>query len=200
VIPWARAVKELETGEADAVSPAGYTAERAETLYYTEEEMAYTEGPLPLSAIMDSEVVFFARAMVKDSFSLETFDSFEDIRDADIRVGAIAGWRSTQRLHDAGVDVIEYIDIPSQFQGLAGGFVDIALQEKAVGFSALKRIESGEEIVLLDKVFFADPMYLSFSKISDYPNLLEIREQYLDEVRKIREGGEYEEIYARYVE
>jgi len=44
IIPWLRALKELKAGEADAVSPATYTAERAEFLYYTEEEISYIEG------------------------------------------------------------------------------------------------------------------------------------------------------------
>lgn len=194
-VPWARALKELKAGEAD-FTLAGHTPERAEFLHYTEEEKKYPEGPLPSSFLSQSDQVFFARTVIKDAFNLESLD---DILEGDFRVGAIAGYRSTVRLQDAGLNVVEYPGEEDEFLALAEREVDLVFEDKLPGYTYIKRLGLIDKITALPHTFWSDPMFLPSSKASDYPNILEAREQVLEELRKIHESGEYAEIYNKYI-
>jgi len=198
LVPWTRALKEVEVGEADAIMLAAYTTERDEFLHFTEEERDYAQGePITSTAVSISDVVFFVRKQIKDSF---VFESLEDIRDRGYRVGAVANYASTGKLHDAGIDVAEYPDDASELESLAEGVIDIAFQEKAVGFVVLKKMGLEDEITVFPQSFFENPLYMLVSKQSDYPDVLELREQVLDELQKIHESGEYDEIYNKYTQ
>jgi polar amino acid transport system substrate-binding protein len=196
LVPWARALREVESGEADAILFTAYTPERNEFLYYTEEEQKYSEGQFPPSYVTISDPVFFMRKLIKNSI---TFESLEDIRENKYRVGVISGYSSAAKLYDAQINIIEYPDPENAFQGLIDGEVDMYLQEKAVGFSVLKRMGLGDTITVFPLSFFTNPQYIPFSKQSDYPDLLIVREKFLNELRRMHESGEYEEIYNKYV-
>jgi len=200
VIPWPRVLKEVQTGEADASLATSYTDERTEFLYYVEEGLNYTSEPFPPYFVTVSDSVFFVRKQIKDAV---IFDTPEEIVERGYRVGVISGFYSAEKIYETGIDpanVVEYFDTESGFQGLDGGVIDIYLQEKAVGFTVLNRMGLGERITAHPQSFFKNPQYVAFSKQSDYPDLLNFREQFLDELRKIHESGEYDEIYNSYIE
>jgi polar amino acid transport system substrate-binding protein len=199
IVPWARALREAEEGKTDALMAASYSDERSEFLYYTEEEQNYISGPIPQTSITVSEVLFFIRSKFREGLS---FESIEEVIERGNRVGATAGFTTTQKLYDTGIDpenIIEYPDAERGFEGLSDGEVDMYIQDAAVGFSVLKKIGLDDEITSLPYSFFKKPQYIPFSKKSSYPDLLEFREKFLEELRKIHESGEYDEIYARYV-
>ena len=195
-VPWSRALEELEAGKSDATF-AQYNDERGEFLYYTQEEQDYTEGSFPSTFLTESDQVFFARTLLKDSFNLESLD---DILESDILVGAVAGYSSTKRLQDAGINVIEYPGEAEVFQALADREVDIVMEDKLPGFAHIKNLGLLDEVTVLPKSFWTDPMFMPFSKASDFPNLLEVRGRVLDELQKMRDSGEYDEIYRKYTE
>ncbi len=197
LIPWTRAMKEAETGESDGILLTAYAPWRDEFFYYDEEQRNYVRGePIPHTASSISDGVFFVRKLVKEGIKFETL---EDIREKGYRVGAVANDQSTGELHLAGIDVTEYPDDVAKFQGLADGVVDIALVDKAIAVPILKRMGLADEMTYFPQSFFRNPLYMPFSKKSDYPNLPELREQIFDELRKIHESGEFDEIYNKYI-
>ncbi len=203
-VPWSRALKELESGEADA-TVAGHTSERDEFLYYTEEEQSYptwfegnvSRDPSPSTFLTETDQVFFVRTSLKEAFDIE---SLEDIIEGGYRVGAVTDYSTTGKLQDAGINVIEYPSELDKFQALVDGEVDIVIEAKLPGFANLKKLGLVEEVEIIPRSFWSGPYYMPFSKASDYPNLLELREQVLDELRKIHESGEFDEIYNSYLE
>ena len=199
-VPWPRVLKEIESGEADASLTTSYTDERAEFLYYVEEGLDYTNKPYPPYFVTVADTVFFVRKKIEASIK---FDTLQEIVEKGYRVGVISGFYSTGKLYETGIDnekVIEYFNLESGIQGLVDGEVDTFLQEKAVGFTFLKKMNLTEKIIILPQSFFANPQYVAFSKQSDYPDLLEFRERFLDELQKMHESGEYDEIYNSYIE
>jgi polar amino acid transport system substrate-binding protein len=198
LFPWTRAYKMAQLGEVDATIMTGYTAERDPFLYYTEEERNHVRGePVPHTITSQSDGVFFARNALKDGI---TFESLDDIREKDYKVGAVTGYRTTGELHDANITVLEYPDDMAQFQALDDGVVDLALVDRAIAVPLLKNMGLIDEISPFPQSFFKNPLYMPFSKKSDYPNLLDLREDVLEELRKIYESGEYDEIYNSYVQ
>ena len=203
-VPWSRALKELESGEADA-TVAGHTSERDEFLYYTEEEQNYptwSEGNVPRDLtpstfLTETAQVFFVRTSLKEAFDIE---SLEDIIEGGYRVGAVAGYSTTGKLQDAGINVVEYPSELDKFQALVDGEVDIVIEAKLPGFANLKKLGLVGEVEILPRSFWSGPYWMPFSKASDYPNLFEVREKVLEELQKMHESGEYDEIYAKYVQ
>jgi ABC-type amino acid transport substrate-binding protein len=196
---WKRVMAEVETGGADMSLSTSYVPERAEFLYYVQDGLKYVEEPYPPYYTTMADTVFFARKLIKDSI---TFESLEEIVEKEYKVGVIAGYSSAIKLYDTGIDpenVVEYFDGESGFQGLVDGEVEIYFQEKAVGFTILKKMYLTDRITALPQSFFKNPQYLGFSKKSDYPNMDEVRNKILDELRKMHESGEYDEIYNKYV-
>jgi len=144
--------------------------------------------------------VFFVRKNIEDSIK---FDTPEEIVERGFRVGVISGFFSAGVIYETGIDpkkVVEYFDTESGFRGLDEGAVDIYVQEKAVGFTVLNRMGLGGTITALPNSLYKNPQYVAFSKKSDYPNLLDLREKFLDELQKIHESGEYDEIYNSYIQ
>jgi len=198
LIPWTRAMKEAETGESDGILLTAYAPWRDEFFYYDEEQRNYVRGePIPHTASSISDGVFWVRKVVKEGIKFETL---EDIREKGYRVGAVANDQSTGELHLAGIDVTEYPNDVAKFQGLADGIVDMALVDKAIAFPILTRMGLVDEMTYFPQSFFRNPLYMPFSKKSDYPNLPELREQIFDELRKIHERGEFDEIYNKYIQ
>jgi len=80
LLPWSRALKMAETGEADAVSLITHKEDREAYMDYTPEQYAYgLEGAIPEAYLVKVDYVFFLRSVLSP---LE-FDSLEQLaRDA----------------------------------------------------------------------------------------------------------------------
>jgi polar amino acid transport system substrate-binding protein len=199
-VPWPRVIKGVETGNYDASLMTSYSLERSEFLYYPEEAKDYIEGPFPPAFVTVSDTVFFVR---KQGGDLEVkFNELEEMVKSGYKVGVISGFYSATKIYETGIDsrnVIEYFDTESGFRGLDEGVIDIYVQEKSVGFTVLKKMGLSDTITVLPQSLYTNPQYVAFSKRSDYPNLLEFRKKFLDELRKIHESGEYDEIYNSYI-
>ncbi len=195
ILPWARALKLLETGEADAGLVVSHTAERESIFYYNEEQVKYTEGAeIPEFTLVKSEAVFFVRKLYADSIK---FESFEQIARDGYRVGVVAGY-NYENLGD-DMNLVEVISEEQAILDLNEGLIDMYPRNKLVGFSLIKKLNLTEEITFLDKEVSNTPMYILFSRNSDYPNLEQINEEVHRITLELKESGEYDEIINKYV-
>ncbi len=196
ILPWARALKLLETGEADAGLVVSHTAERESIFYYNEEQVKYTEGAeIPEFTLVESEAVFFVRKLVADSIE---FESFEQIARDGYRVGVVTGFN--YELLGSDMNLVEIISDEQAMLDLSEGLIDMYDRNKLVGLSLIKKLNLTEEITFLDKEVSVTPMYMLFSRNSDYPNLEQINEEVHRITLELKESGEYDEIYNKYIQ
>jgi polar amino acid transport system substrate-binding protein len=196
ILPWARALKLLEMGAADAGLVVSHSAERESIFYFNEEQIKFnTEGTeMPEFTFVESEAVFFVRKLFVDSIK---FESFEQIARDDYRVGVVVGF-NYENLGD-DMNLVEVISEEQAMLDLNKGLIDMYPRNKLVGLSVVKKLNLTEEIIFLDKKVSSTPMYMLFSRNSDYPNLEQINEEVHRVTLELKESGEYDEIYGRYM-
>jgi len=188
-----------QEGEADAILVASFNQERTEFLHYTEKEQAYVIGGgegFPNTSVGSAEISFFVRTLNEESLA---FDSLDELVEDQRRVGVPATYSYVPAVKRLGFNVIEYITPEEGFEKLANGEADMFLIEKAVGAVLLKKMGLDEEIVY-SASYSHIPLYMPFSKKSDYPNVDEVRIKIAEEIKKIHESGEYERIYNSYIQ
>jgi len=199
LVPWTRSIKLMQEGEADAILVASFNQERTEFLHYTDEEQEYVIGggeEFPLTSIGSAEISFFVRRLNEESL---TFDSLDELVEDQRRVGVPATYSYVPAVKRAGFNVIEYISPEEGFEKLANGEADMFLLEKAVGSVLLKKMGLDDEIVY-SASYSHIPLYMPFSKASSYSNVDEVRIKLAEEIKKIHESGEYDEIYNSYIQ
>jgi len=198
LVPWTRSIKLVQEGEADAILVASFNQERTSFLHYTEKEQAYVIGgeeEFPLTSVGSAEISFFVRELNKESFA---FDSLDELVEDQRRVGVPATYSYVPAVKRLGMNVVEYISPEEGFEKLASGEADMFLLERAVGSVLLKKMGLDDEIVY-SASYSHIPLYMPFSKESSYPNVDEVRIKLAEEIKKIHESGEYDEIYDSYI-
>lgn len=196
-VPWARALKMAESGEADALLSAAYSAERDEWAFYTEDQKLAENKVLPKAYLDAMSMVFFIK---KRSEGILMYDSFKQIASDNYKVGLDAGYAYVDDVLEAGWDAEYYHTIPDNFQALNEGTTDMYLQDKIAGLQMIKELGLEDEITYIDKPVMTFIYYLPFSENSDYPNIEALWEQSLVELEKIQKSGIIDEIYERYME
>jgi polar amino acid transport system substrate-binding protein len=173
-----------------------HSAERESIFYFNEEQIKFnTEGTeMPEFTFVESEAVFFVRKLFVDSIK---FESFEQIARDDYRVGVVVGF-NYENLGD-DMNLVEVISEEQAMLDLNKGLIDMYPRNKLVGLSVVKKLNLTEEIIFLDKKVSSTPMYMLFSRNSDYPNLEQINEEVHRVTLELKESGEYDEIYGRYM-
>ncbi len=87
-------------------------------------------------------------------------------------------------------------------QALFEGEVDLYVVERLVGLSTAKDLGLENELTFIelntDKALF--PQYILFAKNSDYPNMEPLVEDFYRVLVELKQNGEYDEIYAGYIE
>jgi polar amino acid transport system substrate-binding protein len=176
VLPWARSLKNVQTGVADAILTLRKTKDREVFLLFPDE---------PISV---SENVFFRR---KDS-------KFKYQTDADLNgrlVGAVISYdygrdfattdlfkRDTQRSDEKGFDM------------LAASRLDFMICDKVVGRFVLSKSPHSEKIVYDPAVYSRFDMYLAFAKKQD---LTDVAKKFTESLRAMKKDGTYEKVIAK---
>jgi polar amino acid transport system substrate-binding protein len=196
IMPWARALKMVEEGDAESILIASYTEERDDWAYFTENQKISKNEVIPDAYLGAHDMVFFIRKIHEDSIK---FESFDQIREMDYRVGLDAGYAYGDAVAKAGWNTKDYNNVNENFLALAAGNVDMYLADKAVGLWVVEEMGLQDEITYIEKPVFTFVYHAPFSKNSDYPELEEIWNQTMSELKGIHESGEAEEIYDKYV-
>ncbi len=195
ILPWSRALKLLETGGADAGLLVSHTAERESFFYFNDDQIKFnTEGAeIPEFTTANSESVFFVRKLHADTIK---FESFEQIAQDGYRVGVVQAFNYDMYPDD--MNIVEVISEEQLMLDLSEGLIDMYSRNKLVGLAMRKKLGLTNEITYLDKEVAVTPMYMLFSRNSDYPNLEQIDKEVQRVILELKESGEYEEIYNKY--
>lgn len=199
LVPWSRAKKMSEVGEVDALLSAAYGKDRESFIEFTPEQRAYgLEGVIPTHYLHPVEGAFFVRTVLEDAF---VFESIDQLTQNQWRIGRNQGYAYAVEVDNVDWNHVYHVTEEESIEALVNGNIDMFLTSKAVG-SALR-----DKMGLQDKISFAKgpPPYMGyqfllFSKNSDYPNIKELQFLVDEELLKVHEGGEYDEIVRRYVQ
>jgi len=201
LLPWTRALKLAESGEADVPLVATYTSERTKFLYFTPEQASYSVqgGDIPESTFLVGEYVFFIRNILADSLQ---FESVDKVIEDEYRIGVSQGYiYDFIPYEDPRLITSEFSDHVVGMQALFDGRVDVYAVEKLVGISTMKDLGLENDLTFVelntDKAFF--PLYFPYSKNSDYPNVEQLTEETNRVIVELKRSGEYVEIISKYL-
>lgn len=153
LMPWKRALKEVELGRYDGICLLLRTSER-------ESYMAFSE---PLLA--SRSLIWYRRERFSDGFK---WDRFQDL--LSYHVGAIRGYSYGPQMDEAiaegKVRVTKVSSLRQLFQMLARGRVDLVFANDAVGLAMAERFAAEAEIVAAHKPTGEDVYHIGFSRKS----------------------------------
>ncbi len=195
LFPWPRALRMAEVGEVDAVLMTGYHKDREPYIAYTAEQLVYGRGgDFPKAYVALSELVFFEKKTYKETLKFESFKQIERDR---YRVGLNQDYSYTTEINQANWIKLEFIGEEAGLRALADGTIDVFLSNKRVGLEILKDTGLDEKITYIDRPVSIAPLFLSFSKKSNYPDVSKVIKQIDKELVKIHKY-EHDEIYDKY--
>lgn len=199
LVPWSRALKLAEVGDIDAILAGGYAPEREKFIQFTSEQRAYgLENTDPTSYLQFTNGAFFVRSEAKDSFP---FESIEQISKAGYRIGVNQGYKYHADIAAADWNTVSHVTEQNSFEALMNREIDLYLSYKEVGLAILDELGLNDEVEIVKgeppfRVFY----FILFSKNSDYPGIDDLQNMVDEELRKIHESGEYDEIYNSYIQ
>lgn len=179
VLPWTRAMQKIRTGEADAIFTAFKNTEREEFLNFSGE-------------ILISQLVFFYK---KKGTSFNYNGDVSSI--AGKRIGVVStisygqvfdGYRP--KVYIERVNKLEHNLIK-----LVKGRVDLIPSSYDVAEYTIKKLGLADEVVRLPQMVESLPSYIAYSKKR---NLGKLRKEFDEEIRKMRDSGEYLKIMKKY--
>jgi len=183
LMPWARCLKDAETGEVDGVFSSFKLPERERFLAFSKE------------ALTIQVIAFFAR-----SESTQSFDGdLAALRD--VRIGVITG-TSYGELFDAAVrngvlrNVEQTNSIESNLKKLVLGRVDLVPSYRYVALDTAKRLQLLAQIREMSPPLDSVPTYLAFTKVR---NLSKRSEEFDAAMASMKKDGTYDHIIGRYL-
>jgi ABC-type amino acid transport substrate-binding protein len=197
ILPWVRAEKLGDVGEADALLVVSHSEKRLPYYYSNEEQIKFYEGEIEMPEFRFTESVsgFFVRKALASSFK---FDSVEQVAQDGYLVGLNTGYE-----YGIPVELWNTVRIISEEQAmldLDAGLIDVYHANKLVGLSIIKKLNLTDELIFIEdqKGKEVNAMYILFSRASDYPNLEQINKDVHRVTLELKESGEYDEIVRRY--
>ena len=189
-MPWARNLEQLEANRLDGVFHASFKAERMELGVYP-----MKDGEVDPSKRIMTNIYY----LYKLKNSAITWDG-ESFANVDGKIGAVIGFSIVGDLQALGIDVHEVSDQRQSLQMLTRGrlaavadlgtMTDLYLETYPDEFADVIRVEPP----LSNKEYY---LILSHQFVAEQP---ELAEAIWDEIRKIRESGEYNEIAKKYLQ
>ena len=181
VLPWARAIKYIKSGERDAIFTAFKNQKREKFADYSAELIPQT-------------VSLFVRknSMIKFESDLTELSSYS--------IGVVRKV-SYGKIFDNAVSnnvltKIEPVNDGTQnFRKLLKGRIDIVVSNRYGGLHILKKLGKLDEVVELPKSLQSVPSYIAFSKKR---NLLDIRDKFDIILKRLKEDGTFAKMLESY--
>ena len=183
LMPWARCLREAETGEVDGVFSSFKLPERERFLAFSKE------------ALTTQVIVFFAR--------LEWTQGFDGDLAAvrDVKIGIIAGTSYGEQF-DAAVrdgvlrNVEQTNSIESNLKKLVLGHVDLVPSYRYVALDTARRLQLLAQIREITPPLDSIPTYLAFTKVRD---LRKQSEDFDAAMASMKQDGTYDRIIGKYL-
>ncbi|MDV7339176.1 transporter substrate-binding domain-containing protein [Terasakiella sp. A23] len=182
VLPWARALKDVEMGASDLIFTAYFTEERAEFLRYVNE------------VIMPQEVAVFV-------YKNSSLRSFHDVlQTGDLKIGVRRkisyGPMMDRLIHSGGFsDIWEASDDINLLRLLAHQRVDLVPLNRLVARTLMHSNGLDYQIRELKPLVQSVPSYIAFSKHSE---MVYLARQFEKEIRRIKADGTYQRIFRKW--
>jgi polar amino acid transport system substrate-binding protein len=183
LMPWARCLKEAETGEVDGVFSSFKLPERERFLAFSKE------------ALTTQVIVFFARP----EWSLGFNGDLAALRD--VKIGIIAGTSYGEQF-DAAVrdgvlrNVEQTNSIESNLKKLVFGRVDLVPSYRYVALDTARRLQLLTQIREISPPLDSVPTYLAFTKVRD---LRKQSEDFDAAMASMKQDGTYDRIIGQYL-
>ncbi len=196
--PFARAWALIRSGNADALPNVACLPERRAFVYCSPPYDGHTASGLTSSDYLwVTRYVFFVRKQYADVF---TFVDYKQLKRDGLRVGVCQGYSYDRgKLLDAGLVTRTFVDPEAGLKALAAGDIDLFPLDETVGRWFLEDLHLADSITTLPRTIFEKPYEMMFSRASSYPDLENIRRRFYEELRKMRDSGEYAGIVNRYI-
>lgn len=195
--PFTRLWMLMERGKVDAAPSISYKANREAVLYFTEEQKAFdTTGAVPADYLWMTEYVFFVNSKYRSSLR---FDSYEQIKADGYRVGVNARYSYDRDFLAAGLKTVTQVDPRDSFNQLSEGRIDLYPMDRIVGMGVVRDMGLSDRIAILPRPLFRKPYLMCFSRVSDYPGMEALMGRFYEELRRMRDSGEYERVMCEYV-
>ncbi len=183
LMPWARCLREAETGDVDGVFSSFKLPERERFLAFSKE------------ALTMQVIVFFARP--ESTPSLE--GDLAAVRD--VKIGVITGTSYGQQF-DAAVrngvlrNVEQTNSIESNLKKLVFGRVDLIPSYRYVVLDTARRLQLLAQIREMSPALDSVPTYLAFTRVRD---LSKLSEDFDAAMASMKQDGTYDRIIGRYL-
>lgn len=179
VYPWPKALEMVRAGDADAIFTAYKTPERETFLDYSKE-------------VFIPQIVGF---YVKKGSSITFNGDLHTLRTKHIGVVSTISYgpKFDQMGPQLQVEPVERIE--QNFQKLLSGRIDLIISNIHVADWELQKLQLREEIVRLPHEVERVSSYIAFSKRR---NLTTLRDQFDQELRKLKANGEYNIVIEKY--
>lgn len=181
LIPWNRALKEVEEGTKDGIVALLKSAERERYMVYTD----------PL--FESRNLVWYSSTRFPRGFNWDRIDDLAAYR-VGITKGYTYGEDIDQAIETGLLPVVRVPTVDRLFAMLARDRVDMALANDNVGYALAGQYASGNELVAADKATGKDVHYMAFSKKSPAQDLVPRVNRILSELRA---EGVFEELFFR---
>lgn len=177
-MPWARALNEVRSGNADGLIGAWHSREREDYLVF----------PDPL---LNNEIGFFGR---RDRTPL--FSSLSDLKG--LRIGTVRGYANPPSFLAADLDSEEEGDDFANLRKLEAGRIDLVLIDRLVAeyLIAARMPDARPRMQWLEPAVSKTPIYTTFSKAKQGHELA-VKQLNLG-LQKIRNSGEFSAILLQY--
>ena len=171
LVPWERALREVEAGTMDGIVILAKTPERERYMVYTE--------PLMTSR----NLVWYTEERFPEGFQWSSVEDFSGHL-----VGVVRGYDYGADIDNAIVDgtlsVVAVNDTERLFTMLARGRLDLALANDNVGMAQARRRAGEATIRAADRPTAEDVYYMAFSRRSDAARLVDPVNRVLADLRR----------------
>jgi polar amino acid transport system substrate-binding protein len=183
LLPWAKALKQVKNGKADAVFTAFKTQEREKFADYSREILI--NQTVSLFVRKDSKVIFDGdlEKLGRYKFGVVQNISYGKIFDDAVRNGYIQP-----------IDVAETGQM--NMQRLMEGRFDILISNRYGAFYILKKLDKLDRVKELTPAMESVPSYIAFTKKKD---LVPVRNTFDSTLREMMNDGTYEKILRSYL-
>jgi len=180
IVPWPRAIKMIEAGEADAIFPFFKTPERELFADYSD---SFTSEPIAMFVLSPSNIYYDGDLSQLSSYT----------------IGRVRGYSSGVRFDGAVKNSIINLQIANNSdQNLKKLFkqrFDILVDNKYYILNRLKQLNKNNDVKQLNPILINKKAYLGFSKVLKHKKLIS---DFNIILKSLKEDGSYDKILKSY--
>ena len=191
IFPWLRAEKMVKVGQADFVLTTSMKEKRKAFLNY------------PTVPMWKSEYVYLSKVG-----GVTGLTSYKDAIDKNLTVAVVKGnsynpsfWAAYPNRDEKKVHKLlrEGVNNEVNLKKIAAGGVDVTVIDQTVGLYTAKLQGVRDKVQVASTPLFSKPYYMPVSKKAPHPQAAEIHAKFHEELAKMKENGELQKIFDKWL-